>query len=330
MGNQVIFGIGEELLRLSIKYGYEKDYPKAWLEGGSKEERTQKRFMVRYNAHLFALLAEKLLLEEGVELLYDTKICGVDVYNGRINAVIVEHKGGREAISAKAFVDATGDADICSYAGENTALFGKNALAAWYYYYSKGKFDLLMQGVLDDPEGGSYSGGIKQTKLYSGLDAKENTEMLINSHKTILTEIINKKRNDPDYFPVTIPTIPQVRMTRRLAGAFELNITDDHKYFPDSIGLTGNWHKRGPVYEIPFGCLYGEKIGNLITAGRCISVTEPMWDITRVIPTCAVTGQAAGTAASLLETAFKDINIEFLQNKLTEQKVKLHIEHSEN
>ena len=40
-----------------------------------------------------------------------------------------------------------------------------------------------------------------------------------------------------------------------------------------------------------------EEIKNLLAAGRCISVTDAMWDITRVIPVCAVTGEAAGTAA---------------------------------
>lgn len=34
MGNQVTFGISEELLRLSIEHGAEANYPKAWLEGG--------------------------------------------------------------------------------------------------------------------------------------------------------------------------------------------------------------------------------------------------------------------------------------------------------
>lgn len=38
-GTQHIFGIGEELLRLSIKYGYENRYPDAWLDGNDPEGR---------------------------------------------------------------------------------------------------------------------------------------------------------------------------------------------------------------------------------------------------------------------------------------------------
>ena len=40
---------------------------------------------------------------------------------------------------------------------------------------------------------------------------------------------------------------------------------------------------------------------NLLAAGRDISVTDRMWDITRVIPPCAVTGEAAGAAAALFD-----------------------------
>jgi hypothetical protein len=45
-----------------------------------------------------------------------------------------------------------------------------------------------------------------------------------------------------------------------------------------------------------------------------------MWDITRVIPTCAVTGEAAGTAAAMAvqsETkTFSDLEVKKLQNVL--------------
>ncbi|MBR1496748.1 MAG: FAD-dependent oxidoreductase, partial [Oscillospiraceae bacterium] len=45
--------------------------------------------------------------------------------------------------------------------------------------------------------------------------------------------------------------------------------------------------------------LVGTENDNIAAAGRCISVTQDMWDITRVIPTAAVTGQAAGLGAAL-------------------------------
>ena len=61
----------------------------------------------------------------------------------------------------------------------------------------------------------------------------------------------------------------------------------------------------------------------MITAGRCTSVTDSMWDIMRVIPCCAVTGQAAGTAAAMTDD-FTELDIKKLQETLEADGVVLH------
>ena len=48
-----------------------------------------------------------------------------------------------------------------------------------------------------------------------------------------------------------------------------------------------------------------------------------MWDIMRVIPCCAVTGEAAGIAASLCDDMTK-LDISKLQTELMRRGVKLH------
>ena len=88
-------------------------------------------------------------------------------------------------------------------------------------------------------------------------------------------------------------------MTRRLVGRFTLAEEHVHQWFDDTMGLTGDWRRRGPVYAIPFSCLRGVRTSNLLVAGRCISVDNTVWDVLRVIPPCVVTGEAAGTAAAL-------------------------------
>jgi NADPH-dependent 2,4-dienoyl-CoA reductase/sulfur reductase-like enzyme len=80
-GNQLVCGIGEELLKLSIAHGAEANYPKAWLENGTREEKIEKRYMTQFNPHLFALSAEKLLTRLGVTILYGSLACGV--FRGR-------------------------------------------------------------------------------------------------------------------------------------------------------------------------------------------------------------------------------------------------------
>jgi hypothetical protein len=56
---------------------------------------------------------------------------------------------------------------------------------------------------------------------------------------------------------------------------------------------------KTPVFNIPLRSLYSRNVSNLMMAGRNISATHVAFTSTRVMATCAVMGQAAGTAAAL-------------------------------
>ena len=327
-GHQVSFGLAEELFRLSIQHGHEAMYPSAWLDAkeAQAEARKKQRFEVRFNAQLFAIAMEQLLRKEGVTILYGTTACGVNVKDDKITAVMIENKSGRSAIKAKSVVDTTGDADICKLAGEATEIFGgQNGLAAWYYYAGKKGFQLNMLGVIDisDEEGdGTLIPLIPQT--FQGVDADELSEMVERAHDSILDDFLKKRAQDETCLPTTMATIPQVRMTRRISGCYTMALQDERREFADSVGVISNWKKRGPVYEVPFAALHGERVKNLITAGRCISADDAMWDVTRVIPACAVTGEAAGTAAALTDD-FGEMDVKQLQDCLEKAGAKLFI-----
>lgn len=329
MGRQVSFGIAEELLRLSVSLGAEADYPENWLDNTDKALRTEKdkRFEVRYNPNLFAILAEQLLLKENVKILYGTYAVAVDKTEDKINAVITESKSGRQAIKASSYVDATGDCDIAFLAGAPTDTFKQgNILAAWYYFLDNSGYRLNPLGcadIPDDQKNGENGVETLINRRFTGLDADELSQMVQLSHGAVLEDIKKRRLRGSNLVPTSIATIPQIRMTRKLVGEYVLHDTEEHKYFEDSVGMVSDWRKRGPVYEVPFKTLYSGKIKNLITAGRCTSVTDSMWDIMRVIPCCAVTGQAAGTAAALTDD-FTALDIKRLQAKLSDSGVILH------
>ncbi len=328
-GKQVSYGIAEELFRLSISMGWEDKYPDNWLNSNDLSKRTNKdkRFEVQFNPHIFAILAEQLLTNNGVTILYGTYAVGVSKNNDKIDAVLIENKSGRQAIAAKSVVDATGDCDIGFFAKAPTETFKQgNVLAAWYYSLGQNGYNLNTIGFADIPEeqrNDKNKVELLIQKRFTGLDANELSEMTQLSHSSTLNNIIKKRVTDPSHIPTTIATIPQIRMTRKIVGEYILHDTEEHKYFEDSIGMVSDWRKRGPVYEVPFSTLYSKKIKNLITAGRCTSVTDSMWDIMRVIPCCAVTGQAAGVAASMSDD-FSTVNINELQNILKTNGVFLH------
>lgn len=113
--------------------------------------------------------------------------------------------------------------------------------------------------------------------------------------------------------------LPGKRESRRYVGDHILNqneVTDGGKF--DDIIAYGGWkiddhppagfeHDGAPTkyYEcpspfgIPYRCLYSVNIENLMFAGRNISVTHAAMAASRVMATCAILGQAAGTAAAL-------------------------------
>lgn len=326
-GTQVSYGIAEELLRLSMFYGAEDRYPDAWVESGKEARRCEQRYQVQFNAQFLALKSEELLLAEGVKIIYGATCSSVRMEDDRITHVVIEGKSGKQAVSVEySVVDTTGDADICKLAGAKTAIYkgGEgNILAAWYYKYAEGKFGLKMLGYCESPDPKANSKPLVKRR-YTGVETEELSEMMQDSHKAILNSIATERLTAPDTVPTTVSTIPQTRMTRRLVGEYSLDESEVFVSFPDSVGLFSDWRKRGPVFELPYRTLFGSEVKNLFAAGRCMSVTDPMWDITRVIPVCAVTGEAAGLAATMAHSA-KEVDVAKLREKLTSRGVKLSV-----
>jgi hypothetical protein len=116
-----------------------------------------------------------------------------------------------------------------------------------------------------------------------------------------------------------IGMMPGKRGSRRLVGDHILTQHDLMKgSFEDAVAI-GGWpmddHPPGgfdradlppavqiktpEVYNIPLRSLYSRNISNLMMAGRNISASHVAFTSTRVMATCAVCGQAAGTAAAI-------------------------------
>jgi hypothetical protein len=96
---------------------------------------------------------------------------------------------------------------------------------------------------------------------------------------------------------------------------------DDH--FPEGFyydkGTSTIWHPAPSPWGIPLRALYAKDIENLLFAGRNVSVTHVALSSIRVMATCALMGQAIGTAAAQLvqtKTTPDTIDIRRLQATL--------------
>jgi 2-polyprenyl-6-methoxyphenol hydroxylase-like FAD-dependent oxidoreductase len=141
MGRQVMAGIAEELLHLSV-YDVRRanrdarflPVPDCW-KGGDEEQaeaRQKKRLMAAFNPASFQIEMEVLLEKEGVALMYDTRVCQVQTKADQVSHLIVENKSGRLGLEVGAVIDASGDADVCAVAGCPVEVFDSNVLAAWH------------------------------------------------------------------------------------------------------------------------------------------------------------------------------------------------------
>lgn len=304
-GRQVIAGLTEELLKLSVA-DLDHDFrdagftgiPTCWRPDGDLDERRRIRYQARFNPVSYLLALEQLVLESGVTVLYDTRVCDVVRKDARLTHLIIENKDGRSAVRCRVVVDATGDADLCHLAGEDTESLESNVLAGWSYFLNR-------NGIHLSPISRAFSSEATREKakgpFFRGDTAADVTRHVVETRKLIRDQLkkLRDRDSDPGVQVISIPSIPCFRMTRRLVSSFSLGAADVHQWFDDAIGLTGDWRKAGPVYALPWRTLLGTKTGNLLTAGRCISVDTTVWDVTRAIPTCAITGTAAGTGAAL-------------------------------
>lgn len=73
---------------------------------------------VAFDPELYKLCMQRMTLEAGVELYMHSYLSGCTMgENGTIESVVFENKNGTEALTAKVFIDCTGDADLAFMAG---------------------------------------------------------------------------------------------------------------------------------------------------------------------------------------------------------------------
>ncbi len=306
-GKQVMGGLAEELLHASVAElrgpmvaaGF-TPVPACWKKEGAEEERGLKRLASSFNPYTFQMEMERLIEEAGVTLMYDTRLCQVVRQGEELSHLIVENKSGRLAIGAKMFVDASGDADLAALAACPVEVYRHNVLASWYYELRDGSLKLLSFSNRYDKDHRFSAEAVGP--FFSGTDHRDVTRQIVESRKLLRERLAERQAKTPEVaiYPFALPSIPDFRVTRRLENRFSLGECHRHGWFEDTIGITGDWRRRGPIYPIPLRAIHSDRCPNLFVAGRCMSADHTLIDVTRAIGTCAVTGEASGIAAAMV------------------------------
>jgi Dehydrogenases (flavoproteins) len=160
-------------------------------------------------------------------------------------------------------------------------------------------------------------GGGKQDVTANGEEIRDE---LLKAVYGVWDHIKNSGHHNADNFDLDwVGFLPGKRESRRIVGDYILKEADvlEGKNFEDAVAY-GGWPMdmhvveglrtgleptqfihSSDIYTIPFRCIYSKNISNLMMGGRAISASHMAFGSTRVMATCAVIGQAIGTAAAM-------------------------------
>jgi hypothetical protein len=153
--------------------------------------------------------------------------------------------------------------------------------------------------------------------------------------KKYLPEVYGKS------FIVNTCSLLSVRETRRIEGDYIFTIDDwvARRNFDDGIGRNNYYvdvhigdsmnderydhYKKGETHGIPYRILTPKGLDNLLVAGRCVSTDSLSFGSLRVMPSCLVTGEAAGLAAALAAKQSNhnvhQVDVQYLRKRLKEE-----------
>lgn len=298
-------------------------------------------YSVAFDPDGWKAVSDDLVAEAGVRLRLHSWFSEPLMEGETLVGAVFETPEGRQAIRAKAVVDATGDAAVAWRAGaeiEHGSYF-----MTLVHRYGGVDTERALRFELDHPTeaaelnreakrlvGGAWEFWWLLTPLpgvvwcncphLRGLDTtsvEDLTRAEFEARARIRATFEFARRNIPGFEKsYLLDHAPQmgVRQGRLLKGEYIVTQEDirDRRWFPDSVA-------RGRDYFTPYRSLLPRRLDGLIVAGRCYSATSVAQRTSREIGPCIVMGQAAGAAAALaLESGrrLRDVDVAVLQRRL--------------
>ncbi len=305
------------------------------------------RYSVAYDPEEFKFVANTWVAEAKVRLMYHRWASDVVVEGphplapsptagegergtaSRITHVVFTSKAGRQAVRASYVIDATGDGDVFTMAGEASE---KEQVHPWLWFRMSGVTDIDAVAAGD---GGFFFKTVRPGQVLMPWGAAERIERRIDAtdpddltfaevecRRMVMDEVARLRAQVPGFEEAYLTDVALtlgVTESRRLTGAYTLARDDVGRVFDDTIATTGHWTKYGAVYHIPYRSLLPRGAANLLVAGRCISVDHRVHHATKEIPPAFATGEAAGIAAvQALRSgrAVRDVDVASLQRAL--------------
>lgn len=295
LGHQVSFGITEELLKVSNAYG--PFDPKDWQKG-------EHRYEAFFSPASLVLALDEMLIREGVDIWFDTVLIDAEKdADDRIRCIEVYNKSGRIKLEAKCFIDGTGDADLAWLAG-NECVASSNALVVWAIEHRDNMEGCSKVFLLNNNTSVKiFANHISTFDTEKRLSGSIVSDFVLRSRKKYLDDLKNEYVlgvvDRKTRYPVALPTMSTMRKTRCIKAVQPLVSQMEWQSVENSIGVAADWRKKDSVWELPYGMLLPDNVEGMLAVGRCAGAIGDAWEVSRVIPVAALTGEAAGVAAAI-------------------------------
>ena len=250
----------------------------------------------------------------GAEIWFGALVCGVRKEGDALVAVEVAFQDGtRGLVKTRAAVDATGNADLAAFAGEETEFIDAT--------------ELSLQGAGSTPKilGTSYQN--TDYAFVDDTDAEDLCHFTLRARQNFGSYVWDQSQN------------VNSRERRRLHGVYYVTAQDimNNRTYPDVISLArSNFDTHGQTVSdeffieapharealkvnIPFRALLPKKTDGLLVTGLGMSAHRDAMPVLRMQPDVQNQGYAAGLAAAQSvkdRVRLRDIDIYSLQRKL--------------
>jgi len=284
----------------------------------------------------------RMCADAGVELMLHSFFSMPVMDGNRVTGVIIENKSGRQAVTAKVTVDATGDGDVAARAG----------CEFWQTHHDEAKRlnDTLMYRIQfgSTRPDGAYACDFSTSSVVwgpgtgpiDGANAEELSRAEVDARLRIFEDFAAKQKEHPELADARVaesPPLLGIRQTRFIEGDYKLTAEDaiSGRRFEDVVAISScpiihfygyRRYLEHEGYDIPYRCLVPRKIDGLLISGRCISSEQQPYESHRAMAPIMAIGHASGTAAALAALDGKDprdLDITRLQKKLIEQGAEL-------
>ena len=319
-------------------------------------------FIKRYHRHVtpfdsfyLSIVLDEMVREAGVELLCYTQFADCVTENGKIKYAVFTAPEGMLCVSAKIYVDCTGNASVAEAAGvptykgdeqngipqPGTLMFEVGGADDEKFAEFASRPERPVKVYLT-PTKGRYK--VNHYHVYN-VDAT-NGKSLTNAHSEARHQVLDAYAVLRDKTPgfenaeiLQVAPVLGIRESRHIEGEYKITVKDvaEGTKFEDRIAAYGfgmDIHNRSEAekgnfkieiaekYYIPYRSLIPKNCDNLLVAGKTISCESQAVGGMRCMPAAMSMGQAAGVAAAMSvrsDTSLRDVNAKLLQKELKNQ-----------